>query len=117
EWKITPAEAVVKITAKEPPSVHSFSMREEDVEMFMKKPWVMTGSDGGNDHPRGHATLSRDIEEYAMKRKLFALKYAIYKSSYLTAHSFNIKKRGLIREGYYAALFLFNPKEGKANTS
>lgn len=116
-WKLTPAEAVVKITSKESPSVHSFSMREEDVETFMKKPWVMTGSDGGNDHPRGHATFSRYIEEYAMNRKLFPLSYAIYKSSYLTAQTLKIQKRGLIKSGYYADLFLFNPKKYKANNS
>ncbi|GAB1464312.1 N-acyl-D-amino-acid deacylase family protein [Pedobacter sp.] len=116
-WKISPEEAVMKITAKESPSVHSFSMREEDVETFMKKPWVMTGSDGGNDHPRGHATFSRYIEEYAMNRKLFSLSHAIYKSSYLTAQTFKIKKRGLIKQGYYADLILFNPKKYKANNS
>lgn len=116
-WKLSPAEAVVKIAEVESPSVHSFSMREEDVELFMKKPWVMTGSDGGDDHPRGHATFSRYIEEYAINRKLFSLSQAIYKSSYLTAQTLNIKKRGLIKEGFYADLFLFDVKKYKANNS
>src|SRR5690606_8385674 len=95
----------------------SFMMQEKDIEVFMKKPWVMTGSDGGGGHPRAYASFVRVIEEYAQKRKVISLSQAIYKSSYLTAQTLNVKNRGLIKEGFYADLFLFNPAEYKANNS
>lgn len=117
KWKMSPADAVIKMCTTASPTIISFMMREEDIEKFMMKPWVMTGSDGGSGHPRGFASFVRVIEEYAKNRKLMSLSQAIYKSSYLTAQTFNIQKRGLIKVGNYADLFLFNPKEYKANNS
>lgn len=117
EMGVSPEEAVIRVTEKSAPYVISFSMREEDIEKLMKKPWVMTGSDGGSTHPRGHSNFSRLIDEYVFKRHVISLSNAIYRSSHLTAQTFNIKKRGLIKEGYYADLFLFNPKEYKSNNS
>ncbi len=117
DLNVSPEEAVIQITERIAPYVISFSMREEDVEKLMKKPWVMTGSDGGSTHPRGHSTFSRLIDEYVMKRKVISLSNAIYRSSYLTAQTFKIQKRGLIKAGNYADLFLFNPKTYKSNNS
>lgn len=117
KWKMTPADAVIKMCTTASPSIISFMMQEEDIETFMKKPWVMTGSDGGGGHPRGFGSFTRVIEEYSQKRKLMSMSKAIYKSSYLTAQTLNVAKRGLVKEGYFADLFLFNPSEYKNNNS
>ncbi len=112
-WNLSQAETVIKITSKEAPSVHSFTMREEDIEAFMKKPWVMLGSDGGGAHPRSHGSFAKFISEYALNKKVVSLNEAIYKSSYLAAKTLNIKDRGLIKEGFFADLFLFDAKKYK----
>lgn len=119
KWKMSPAEAVIKMCTEGVPSVISFSMQEKDIEKLMKKPWVMTGSDGGvgGGHPRSYGSFAHVIGEYVQKRKVISMSQAIHRSSYLTAQTFNIKKRGLIKEGFYADLFLFNPKTYRANNS
>lgn len=95
----------------------NFSTSEDDVVNFMKQPWVMTGSDGGGQHPRTYATFTRIIEEYVQKRKLMSLSWAIYRATGLTATTFNLKDRGFIKEGYYADLIIFDLKNIKANAT
>ncbi|RAV29657.1 N-acyl-D-amino-acid deacylase family protein [Sinomicrobium soli] len=117
EWNMTPEEAVIEICKESSPSVFSFMMIEEDVERFMQQPWVMIGSDGGTGHPRGFGSFARVLEEYVGNRKVISMSRAIHKSSYLTAQTMGIKKRGLIKEGYYADIVLFDPKNIKANST
>lgn len=117
ELKVTPEEAVIQLCTEANPTVISYMMREEDVETLMKKPWVMTGSDGGSGHPRAYGAYARIIEEYAQKRKVMSISRAIHRSSYLVAQTLNVKNRGLVKDGFYADLFLFNPSEYKANSS
>jgi len=95
----------------------NFSMSEDDVVKLMKQPWVMTGSDGGGQHPRTYSTFTRIIEEYVQKRKLMSLSWAIHRATGLTATIFNLKDRGFIKEGYYADLIVFDPKNVKANST
>jgi N-acyl-D-amino-acid deacylase len=73
----------------------------------------MIGSDGlPNDphpHPRLWGTFPRVLGRYSRDEKLFPLSEAIYKMTGLPAHRFSLTHRGLIREGYYADLVLFDP--------
>ena len=116
-WDISPEEVVIKVCLVSTPSVHSFMMLENDIENFMKQPWVMTGSDGGGGHPRAFGSFARVMEEYALNRKVITVSEAIYKSSYLTAQTLQIPDRGLVAEGYFADLILFNPLHFKANST
>lgn len=120
-WRLTPEEAVVRIALSEASKlsilVHSFGMSESDMINFMVQPWVMICSDGDKGHPRAFGSFAHFIGEYILKRKLMSLSQAIYKSSYLTAKTLHVKKRGLIKEGFYADLFLFDPNTYKANSS
>ncbi len=116
-WKLSPEESVVEILKKKSPSVHSFSMTEDDALRFMKQPWVMTGSDGGGGHPRAFGTFARVLRHYALDKKYLSMAEAIHKSSGLTAETFKIKDRGLIKEGYYADVVLFDPKTIKDNAT
>ena len=49
------------------------------------------------------------LRVYVRERKKLSLEEAIYKMSGLGAAHVGIKKRGLIRPGYYADLVLFDP--------
>ncbi|WP_461534013.1 N-acyl-D-amino-acid deacylase family protein [Sinomicrobium sp.] len=117
QWNISPEEVVIKVCSTSLPSVHSFMMKDEDINNFMVQPWVMTGSDGGSGHPRGFGTFARKIRKYALDDKVLSVSQAIYKSSYLTAKTLNIKDRGAIEEGYYADVVLFDPNTIKDNSN
>jgi len=117
EYGISPEEAVMEICSENSPSVLSFMMKEEDVVNFMTQPWVMVGSDGGSGHPRGFGTFARVVQEYALKRNVLSLSEAIYKSTHFTASTMRVKDRGLIKEGYYADIMLFDPQRISANSS
>lgn len=117
EMNLSPAEVVIAVCMVGTPSVHSFMMKEYDVRNFMKQPWVMIGSDGGSGHPRAFGSFAKVISEYAIQNQVLTLSEAIYKSTYLTAKTLNIDKRGLIKEGFFADLILFDPKSYKANSN
>lgn len=116
-WDITPEEAVIKVCLVSTPSVHSFMMTEEDIENFMRQPWVMTGSDGGGGHPRAFGSFARVIREYALTRGVISVAQAIHRSSGLTAETLQVEDRGFIRPGYYADLILFDPVTYKAEST
>lgn len=109
QWNIPVEEAVIKVCMESLPSVHSFMMKEQDIANFMTRPWVMTGSDGGSGHPRAFGSFVRKIRKYALEDKVLSVSQAIYKSSYLTAKTLQIKDRGAVEEGYYADIVLFDP--------
>jgi N-acyl-D-aspartate/D-glutamate deacylase len=49
------------------------------------------------------------LRQYVRERSALSLEEAIYKMTYLGALNTGIKNRGLINEGYYADLVLFDP--------
>jgi len=109
-WGMSPEAATIEILKDKSPSVHSFSMTEDDLLNFMRQPWVMVGSDGGGGHPRAYGTFPRVLRRYVLDKNVLSMAEAIHKSSGLTAQTLNIKDRGLIKEGYFADVVLFDPK-------
>ena len=93
--------------------VASFNMREEDIEAFMKEPWVMTSSDGTNGHPRKYASFPRKYAKYANDRGVLTLGEFIHRSSALAADTFNLCDRGYLRKGYVADILVFDPSNYK----
>ncbi len=97
-----------------------FGMCEDDVEHVLSYPNTMIGSDGSTyaptgplgsskPHPRSYGTFPRVLGKYARERGLFPLEEAVRKMTSLPAQRFSLKLRGLIREGSYADLCLFDP--------
>lgn len=118
EWDLPIEETVVKILKMNPAiSAISFSMSEEDIVNIMKEEWVMTDSDGGGVHPRTFSTFSKIIEKYALQEKLFDIQYAIYRGTGLTAKTFGITDRGVLKVGNYADLIVFHPQEIEAKST
>jgi len=106
----SPLDVALEIIRAGSNDVASFNMSEADIENFMKQDFVMTGSDGSPGHPRKYGTFPRKIREYALKRKVISLPFAIRSSSGLTAESLGIQQRGLLRAGYFADVVVFDPK-------
>ena len=118
EWEVGIDELVIRLLKMHPNlSAISFSMSEQDIINFMKEPWVMTGSDGGGAHPRTYASFTRILEEFVLEKKLFSMAWGIHRATGLTAKTFGLDKRGLIKEGYIADLILFDPLKLKTNST
>ena len=62
-----------------------------------------------NPHPRAYGNFSRLLGKYVREEKVIPLEEAIYKLTSLSANKLKIKKRGLLKEGYYADVVLFDP--------
>ena len=91
-------------------SVASFNMSEKDIETFMVQPWVTTGSDGSGGHPRKYGTFPRKIREYGMMRGVLTLPAIIHSSSLRTAQALRLTDRGVIANGKFADVIVFDPR-------
>jgi N-acyl-D-amino-acid deacylase len=106
----SPVEAALEILKHGGAGLASFNMSEQDIENFMKQEFVSTGSDGSEGHPRKYGTFPRKLREYVYRRKLISLPFAVRSSSALTAQSLRLPRRGLLREGYFADIIVFDEK-------
>lgn len=100
-----------------PLPVVSFNMNEQDIENFMREKWVMTGSDGTLGHPRMYGTFPRKLSEYVRLRHTLSWEQAVHSNTGLTAATFGIKDRGVLREGAFADIVIFNPSTVVDNAS
>jgi N-acyl-D-amino-acid deacylase len=92
------------------------SMAEEDVANILRNPLVAVASDSGvrefgvaQPHPRGYGTNARVLGHYSRELKVITLEDAVRKMTSLPATAFRFKDRGLVREGYFADLAVFDP--------
>ena len=116
--KTDPADACFDLVLEERGRVDeiNFGMCEDDVEYIMKKPYVMIGSDGkavsfdypGRPHPRFFGAFPRVISHYCRDRGLFTLEEAVNKMTAMPATRLGIGDRGMIKEGMWADLVLFD---------
>lgn len=100
------------IDALQPAGAIYFNMNEEDVRRILSFPATMIGSDGlPHDefpHPRLWGTFPRVLGHYSRDVGLFSLEEAVRKMTSLTASAFGIKDRGVITEGNFADVVLFD---------
>jgi N-acyl-D-amino-acid deacylase len=92
------------------------SMGQQDVERILRYPNTAIGSDGGVrefglgvPHPRSYGTNARVLAEYVRNRGTITLEDAIRRMTTLPARTFGFKDRGIVREGAWADLVLFDP--------
>jgi N-acyl-D-amino-acid deacylase len=89
-----------------------FSMDEADVQRVLAFEHTMIGSDGlphdAAPHPRLWGTFPRVLGHYSRGLGLFPLETAVYKMTGLTAKTFGLKDRGVLKEGAYADLCMFD---------
>jgi N-acyl-D-aspartate/D-glutamate deacylase len=111
EMKKSPVEAALEIIKNAGGAgVASFNMNEKDIRRFMKDKFVMTCSDGSSGHPRKYGTFPKKLHDYVFTTRLISIEFMVRNSSALTAETFRIPERGLIREGYFADVIVFDPK-------
>ncbi len=98
-----------------------FMMKESDMQAALKSPFVSICTDNGaratdgplagsKSHPRGWGTYPRILGRYVRDQHLLTLEQAIHKMTGLPAGNLSLTNRGLIREGYFADITIFDPK-------
>jgi N-acyl-D-amino-acid deacylase len=109
EWQLDLKEAAERLT---PAGGIFFQMDEADVQRIMAHRLAMIGSDGlphdSYPHPRLWGTFPRVLGHYARDLGLFSLEEAVRKMTGHTASVFGMVDRGVIREGAFADLVLFD---------
>ena len=107
--RISPIEAAIQIVVAGDASVASFNMDDRDIIAFMRQPWVMTGSDGSSGHPRKYGTFPKKWSEYVRGKHVLTPEQFVRQSSGLTAETFGIKDRGVLANGKFADIAVFDP--------
>ena len=97
-----------------------FSMDEKDVQRILAFEHTMIGSDGlphdAAPHPRLWGTFPRVLGHYSKGLNLFPLETAVYKMTGLTAKTFGLADRGVLKEGFAADLVLFDEDVNESAT-
>jgi N-acyl-D-amino-acid deacylase len=90
-------------------------MSDEDVKRIMQYPFNMFASDGsirifglGSPHPRAYGTNARVLGKYVREEHVISLEEAVRRMSSLPAQKFQLKDRGLLREGFAADIVVFD---------
>jgi N-acyl-D-amino-acid deacylase len=114
------AETVIDLMMLGGASAVFHGMGEEDIKRIMQYPFNMFASDAtirqfgfAVPHPRGYGTNARVLAKYVREEKVISLEEAIRRMTSLPALKFQLKDRGLLREGYAADIVIFNEKEVK----
>ena len=111
-------ETVMDIMLNGGASAVFHGMGEEDVKRIMQYPFNMFASDAsirilnkGVPHPRGYGTNARVLGKYVREEKVISLEEAIRRMTSLPAQKFQLKDRGLLKDGYTADMVVFDEKE------
>jgi len=95
-----------------------FMMSEENVALKMQQPWMKFGTDAGGmdpdsaqgmSHPRAYGTYPRILGKYVRDEGVLSLEEAIRMMTSAVATRLSIQDRGLLREGLYADVVVFDP--------
>ena len=95
-----------------------FMMSEENVRLQLQQPWIKFGTDAEGinpeqasslTHPRAYGTFPRILGRYVRDEKVMPLEEAIRKMTSAVAARLSIRDRGLLREGLWADLVVFDP--------
>ena len=120
ELQLPAAEVVIELVLAENDRLGkiNYSMSEENVAMQLKRPWVVIASDAGGfdpdsattlTHPRAYGTYPRVLGRYVRQDSLFTLEEAVRRMSGAPAARHGLRNRGLLREGMFADVAVFDP--------
>jgi len=101
-------------------SVAIFIMSEPDIVLALQQPWVSICNDSQgaapdgllgkeHPHPRAYGTFPRILRKYVREEKKLTLADAIRKFSALPAQRMRLADRGVLKEGMWADMVIFDP--------
>tara|TARA_Y100000996_G_scaffold170272_1_gene132349 strand:- start:110 stop:1843 length:1734 start_codon:yes stop_codon:yes gene_type:complete len=119
--KKDPVETMIDLVIEDGSRVGTvyFIMSEENIKKKITLPWMRFGSDAGsmtpegkflesNTHPRAYGNFARLLGKYVRDEQVISLEEAIKKLTSNPALTLKIKKRGLLKKGYYADIVIFD---------
>ncbi len=97
-----------------------FLISEDNLKRMLQLPYVSICSDAYSvaaegtrlqerTHPRAYGSFARLLARYVRDEKLMPLEEAVRRLAGLPAENLKLKKRGLLKPGYFADLVLFDP--------
>lgn len=107
---------------------------EEDIKTILRYPWTVVSTDQfahddskvpyqkSADHlkilnPRGVGTYPKILGKYTREEKVITLEDAIRKMTSLPAQFLGLQDRGLVKEGFWADLVVFDAEKVKSNAT
>ena len=119
---VTAEEAAIELVIEDGSRVDVvyFLMSEENVKKQIALPWMSFGSDAGapaaegvflksSVHPRAYGTFAKLLGHYVRDEQVIPLAEAIRRLTSLPASNLGIAERGLLRDGYFADVVVFDP--------
>ncbi|TMM53296.1 D-aminoacylase [Maribacter algarum] len=130
ERNISPEEAIVDLIYEDNSRIQVvyFSMSEENIKKKLALPYMSICSDSGSytnegvfleqsTHPRAYGSFARLLGKYVREEKVVSLEDAVYKLTTLPATNLKLKKRGALKEGFYADITVFDSAKIKDNAT
>jgi dihydroorotase/N-acyl-D-amino-acid deacylase len=99
-----------------------FAMSEPDILLALQQPWTSVDNDSQgtapdgllgqeHPHPRAYGTFPRILRKYVREDHALTLENAIRKFSALAAQKMRLTDRGVLKEGLWADVVVFDPNE------
>lgn len=96
-----------------------FTANEKDLQYGLRQPWTSIGLDAGempldgplfepHAHPRTWGSMPRFLGHYVRDMRLMPLEQAVSKITSLPAGREHLASRGLLKEGYFADITIFD---------
>src|SRR5256886_1158452 len=117
-----PVETIMDLISEDESRIGTiyYLMSEENVKKELAKPWISFGSDEAsqapegvflksNPHPRAYGNFARVLGKYARDEKVLSMADAIHRLSGLPATNLGLDHRGLLKEGMFADVVVFDP--------
>jgi N-acyl-D-amino-acid deacylase len=118
----SPEETAMDLIVEDDSRVETiyFTQSEENLRKKIQLPWVSFCSDSAsvapegvflksNVHPRAYGSFARVLGKFSRDEKLFTLAEAVRKLAALPAKTLKLDRRGMLREGYFADVVVFDP--------
>ncbi len=121
-WAKSPIDTIFDLLIEDSAftSVAMFTMNEADVALALEQPWVSICNDSQgaapdgllgkeHPHPRAFGTFPHILRKYVREEKKLTLEDAIRKFSALPAQRMRLADRGVLKEGMWADVVVFDP--------
>lgn len=110
EWRVSELDAATRLYREGDVEMAIFTINADDARAYMKRPWVMSSSDGSDGHPRKYGSFATLYRTYVVDEKVLTLPQFIRRSTSLTADALRIVDRGRLKVGQFADVAVFDPK-------
>jgi N-acyl-D-amino-acid deacylase len=118
----TPEDTAMDLVIEDDSRIETvyFLMSEDNIRKQIVLPWVSFGADADPEgvdgvflkfsaHPRAFGNFARVYARYVRDEKLMTVTEAVRRMTSLPASDLGIAHRGLLRQGYFADIAVFDP--------